>query len=287
MGFPPLNQRHRWSRFGVERFRAGSEHGWGCQAVRKRPMATVLAAAAVCLLAVSCASVRPSARGDCQPDFRFGRDTFAFNNEVIELNPGRKDLYALHCFVMSCSANRFWKFARFDPGLPKLSDEEYARLIYRIAHQPFYRPPYLRSQRIVVPGYANVHEFSRDQEAAFKENLGSKYISCWSYRNWRMSLGVTHDHQARTAQQIVEQLDRGMCDQVHIVDWPWMNHSALIYACRDFSDRVEFTAYDPNNQDAPLVITYHKAERQFTMPKVAYYGGGEISIHRMYYSWWR
>src|SRR5436309_9391021 len=99
-----------------------------------------------------------------------------------------------------------------------------------------------------------------------------------------MSWGTTSDHQARTARQICEQLDRGLCDQVHIVNWPAIDHSALIFAYREFDDRIEFTSYDPNNMDAPLVFTWHKAERRFTMPEVAYYKGGNVVLHRIYYS---
>lgn len=248
---------------------------------------TVLLAALLGYLAAGCASTASRQYGNSQPDFRHGRDTFAFENEVLALMPDKKDIYALHCFVMSCSANRFWKFARFDPEAPKLTDAEYARLIYEIAHQPFYEPPYEYDRRIVVPGYANVYEFSKDHVAAFKENLGSKHISCLTYRNWRMSWGTTTDHQARTARQIKTQLDHGLCDQVHIVDWPAINHTALIYAYEEFGDRIEFTSYDPNNADEPLVFTWHKEKRQFTMPEVRYYKGGRVTLHRIYHSWWR
>jgi hypothetical protein len=241
---------------------------------------------AVAALGVSCNSL-PYKVSDHPPDFQFQRDTFAFHNEVIELNPGKKDLFALHCFVMTTSANRFWKFARYEPSQPKLSDAEYAALIFRIAHQPFYKPPYPRERRIVVPGYANTYEFSKQHEAAFKKNIGSKYISCLTYRNWRMGWGTTTEHQVRTARQITAQLDCGLCDQVHIVDWPAMDHTALIYAYKDFPDHIEFTSYDPNDENEPLMITYDKAKRYFTMPKVAYYHGGRITLHRMYYSWWR
>jgi len=238
-------------------------------------------------LAASCASTSSHRPRTGQPDFRFGRDTFAFENEVEALNPGKKDVFSLRCFVMSCSANRFWKFARFEPAAQRLSDAEYARLIRRVCHEPFYQPPREDGNRIVVPGYANLLEFSRDHTEAFRRHVGSKHISCLTYRNWRMSWGTTTDHQERTARQIREQLDRGLCDQVHIVNWPAIDHSALIYAYREFDDRVEFTSYDPNTLAAPLVFTWHKERRCFTMPKVAYYAGGRVTLHRIYHSWWR
>ena len=188
---------------------------------------------------------------------------------------------------MSCSANRFWKFARFAPEQPRLRPEEYVRLIARIAHQPFYKLPYTAQQRIVVPGYANVFEFSKDYETAFKKNIGSKTISCLSYRNWRMSVGVTRAHQAATARQICDQLDHGLCDQAHITDWPELNHSVLFYSYRQVNDGIEFAAYDPNEEKKPRQLVFDAKTSSFLLDRTPYFNGGRVNVTKTYVSLWK
>lgn len=219
--------------------------------------------------------------------FDFSRDVFAFSNQVRALNPYRNDLYSLRCFIMSCNVHRFFKFARFDPSLPKVSEDEYRRLVRRVAGMAFYRDPLPEQRRVVIPGYADLRSFSAEQERAVKEGMGLRWPSLVTYRNWRMSFGATAKHQARVAQQIQVQLGRGLCDQLHVVDsrtGRGLDHSVLVFAAREREDALEFSCYDPNDPSAPILLIYEKIRRRFLMPRVAYFEGGPIFVYRLYYS---
>src|SRR3972149_2225303 len=92
---------------------------------------------AALLVATGCASVAPLQTAIREPIagpvFRFGEDTFAFPNEVRSLNPGREDLYANYCFVMTRGVVQFLKFARFDPSGAKLPADAYAELVRQVS----------------------------------------------------------------------------------------------------------------------------------------------------------
>jgi hypothetical protein len=114
-----------------------------------------------------CASVAPLDVAVRRPPpsevLHFGVDTFAFANESRSKNSGKPDLYANYCFVMARAVIQFQRFARFDPTEPRVVREEYvARVKQVVALSPWEdsRPP---AARVVIPGYASLHAFSRAQ----------------------------------------------------------------------------------------------------------------------------
>src|SRR4029453_12679990 len=131
------------------------------------------------LLAVAgCASVaRPDVASVLAPvpALVFGADTFAFPNESLSKNRDKPDLYANYCFVIARAVTQFQRFARFDPGLPRLDEAGYAERVREIASHAPWRDPLPAAERVVIPGYASLHDLSRDKEAAGKEGLGTKF----------------------------------------------------------------------------------------------------------------
>ena len=103
------------------------------------------------------------------PEFTFVSDTFAFANLIRARHRGEDDLYANYCFVLARGLRQFSQFARFDPALPRLDHDGYAGLVRRVVALPVWQPASSEDGRIVIPGYANLREFSRAEEAAVNQ----------------------------------------------------------------------------------------------------------------------
>src|SRR3989440_11210007 len=124
------------------------------------------------------------------PEFAFASETFAFANLIRARHQGEANLYANYCFVLARGLRQFGQFARFDPALPRLDHDGYAGLVRRVVALPVWQPASSEDGRIVIPGYANLREFSRAEEAAVKEGLGSRFWTLVHWTNWRGTLRV-------------------------------------------------------------------------------------------------
>jgi hypothetical protein len=243
------------------------------------------------LAVAGCASVAPletELRAPVPPPvIRFGVETFAFPNESRSKNADKPDLYANYCFVMARGVTQFHGFARFDPALPKLRPEEYvARVKEVVSHHPW-EDPLPPSERVVIPGYASLYEFSRDEEAAVKDGLGSRFWTVVHWTNWRVVLPVPGWHQERVAREAVAELQTGRPVQFLVTNLPFweLNHTVLAYDYRitDQGD-VEFIVYDPNDPYRPGIISFDRAERHFVATRLFDTTPGAIRAFRMYYS---
>ncbi len=246
----------------------------------------------VLALAVSgCASVAPletELRAPVPPSaLRFGVDTFAFPNESRSKNADKPDLYANYCFVMARGVTQFHRFARFDSALAKLGHDEYVARVREIASHHPWEDALRADDRVVIPGYASLYEFSREQEAVVKEGLGARFWTVVHWTNWRVVLPVPGWHQERVAREAVTELQAGRLVQFLVTNLPrWeLNHTVVAYDYRigDHGD-IEFVVYDPNDPYAPGIITFDSGERQFVATRLFDTTPGAIRAFRMYYS---
>jgi hypothetical protein len=220
------------------------------------------------------------------PVFRFGEDTFAFPNEVRSLNPGREDLYANYCFVMTRGVVQFLKFARFDPSGAKLPPEAYAELVRQVtAHAPWEEalPP---EERVVIPGYRNLRELSLGEEVPVKAGLGPRFWTMVHWTNWRVTFRVGGAHQERVAAEVLAELRAGSPVQLLVTNWPTpeLNHGVVAYGYRISDGAVEFSVYDPNEPARPGVISFQREPRRFWATRLFDTKPGPIRAFRMYYS---
>src|SRR2546425_142388 len=126
------------------------------------------------------------------PEFTFVSDTFAFANLIRARHRGEDDLYANYCFVLARGLRQFNQFARFDPALPRLDHDGYAGLVRRVVALPVWQPAASEDGRSVIPGYANLREFSRAEEAAVSGRPGSRmrgpagpgFSACTTRASW-------------------------------------------------------------------------------------------------------
>ena len=219
--------------------------------------------------------------------FDFGRDTFAFRNEIRARHPDTPDLYANYCFVLARAMRQFFLFARFDPSQPKLDPAEYVeRIRLVVSEAPWHgaRPP---DDRVVIPGYASLRGFSAAQEEAVKRGLGGRFWTLVHPTNWRVTLPVTSGHQETVASEIVADLDQGRLVQLLVTNWPTpeLNHTVVAFAYRWTDTALELTVWDPNDPTKPGLITFERPARQFVATRVYDTRPGAIRVFRMYYSW--
>jgi hypothetical protein len=253
-------------------------------------------AALLCAVAVTAACASAPTNGGpslgleervAAPTFDFMTDTFSFPNLIRARHPADyPDLYANYCFVLARGIRQFIQFARFDPTLPKLDREGYVERVKRIAAIMPWEPPLAPDDRVVIPGYTNLREFSREQEAAVKEGLGGRLLTLFHWTNWRVMLKVSRDNQEAVAHKIIDELRQGNVVQLLVTNWPKpeLNHTVVAYESRPTDSGVEFLIWDPNNPVGPGIMTFDQYARTFWATDMFDTEQGPIRAFRMYYS---
>jgi hypothetical protein len=219
--------------------------------------------------------------------FVVGADTFAFANDVRAHHPERDDLYANYCFVLARGVRQFFRFARFEPTAPRLAHAAYVERVRAVAARPPWHDALPQVERVVIPGYANLQQFSRAEEAAVKEGLGGRFWTFVHWTNWRVTFPVTGEHQAIVARETVAELDAGRLVQLLVTNWPKpeLNHTVVAYAYRPRPGGVEFVVWDPNEPGASGLVTFEAGRGRFWASRMYDTAPGVIRAFRMYHSW--
>lgn len=244
---------------------------------------------------------RPPAAERCQ--FRPERDGFGFPNdtvrEYVEDEHGRivsrdreRDQavdFSHGCFLMVRASMQFFRFARFDPSLPKLDDDGYRPLLKRLFRIPVWRPgpsgPLPPDERIVIPGYASLHDFSLDRKRLFIETIGNWRWTYMRVGNYRMGWPHPRATQALAARRLMLAIDRGSAEAVYLSRFPRMNHAVIVYDYLPLENgSVKFLLYDPNRADDATWLIYHASERYFELEKRWYFNEGRVNLMRIYLS---
>lgn len=231
--------------------------------------------------------------------FRFESDSLAFANELVwsygfdgeKTWRATKQLpepdYTHRCFVLVRSARQFFEYARFEPELPQLPEPELRERVRRVVGtNPRRRLP--DSERIAIPGFANLRQLSRAHEALLKEELGG---AVWSYierGNWRMVIPLSRRHQAATAERLVAALAANRPPIIHLIRFPHIriNHALMLYDYQRSAGAIRFTAYDPNAPDAPAHVHFDPTTRTFTFDRNTYFDGGRVDVYEIYHHPW-
>jgi hypothetical protein len=242
-------------------------------------------------LTMGCACERGVSRA-----FRPADDAFAYANELRwkyefdsdgnatshENEPAPE--YSLRCFPMTRSAREFFYHARFEPDQPRLNAEGYERIVDEILGRNS-RCPSLEADRVGVPGFANLHEFSGVYGDILKGRCGSAAQSFLQRGNWRMIFPLTHRRQARSAAHFVEELRAGRVPIVHVYQFPdtSLNHAILIYESRRSETGITFLAYDPNDPSRPAELKFDDVARTFLFERNQYFAGGVVKVYEVYH----
>jgi hypothetical protein len=229
--------------------------------------------------------------------FTFETDTLAYANELIwgcatmRTAPGirasaSRHRYALHCFVVACSARQFFYNAVFDPSLPQLDSDGYSRLIRRVvATNP--RKRLSPEKRIVIPGYPDLRTLSRAHESLLKQHCGAAVDSYLQRGNWRMVFPFSRGGQARQAERLAERVKTGWPPILHVLTFPELsiNHAVVVFDVEEASNESRFSIYDPNEPHAPGVLMFDREQRSFVLPPNRYFRGGRVNAYEVYHRW--
>jgi hypothetical protein len=221
------------------------------------------------------------------PALRLGVDTFAFANENRTIYRGKPDLYPSWCFVMARAVTQFHRFARFDPDAPRLTADEYTKRVRQITARAPWRAPLPADERIIIPGYGALNEFSRAEERAVKAALEGRFWSWIHWTNWRVIYPMPGAQQEGVARETVAELRSGRPVQWLITNLPAieLNHTVVVYAYRaDDPQLIEFLVYDPNEPTVPGTIRFDARARRFSSTRLYNTSVGPIRAFRMYFS---
>ena len=226
--------------------------------------------------------------------FDLHRDTFAFSNDTVfqygvdeqgRLHISKREKpaeFSHRCFVLSRAVLQFHQFAQFEPRQPRLTRDEYRLRIKQICRVPVWSR---RTERIVIPGYADLHTFSHAYEGLLKEHLGNWLPSYLRVGNWRMAMGHPRWGQAAAARWLSAALDRGQPRALYLARFPHMNHVVIPYAQRrEPSGNISFTVYDANYPNEPSWLFYRASERSFEFEPRWYFPGGRVNVMRVFIS---
>jgi hypothetical protein len=251
-------------------------------------LARILVVLAVAIVAAGCALAPPTlAKGDAAVGgFAFDRDTFAFPNEIRAFSDDRDDLYANYCFVVARSLRQFFQFARFDPVASPLDRAGYVERVRQVVARPPWHRPIPLDERVMIPGYASLREFSAAQESAVKEGMGGRFWTLVHWTNWRTAFPLMRRHQPGVLDEIQRELAAGRLVQLLVTNWPILelNHTVVAFASRAHGEGVDLAIWDPNEPARPGVITFDRARGTFWATRVYATRPQAIRVFRMYYS---
>ena len=253
------------------------------------------------LLLVACATAPPLPSPGAPDaaaavtDFAFSTDTFAFPNQIRLRTPNAE--YANYCFVLARAVRQFHQFARFDPLAPRLTYDEYVKRVEEVAARRPYDSALPAAQRVVIPGYGSLREFTAGEEKAVKVGLGGMTARFWSFihwTNWRVGAPLPDGHQEQVAGEIAHEIREGRLVQLLISNWPKpeLNHTTIAYAYRDTPEGIEFTMWDPNDPSEPSAMLFQRARGGMWGTRGGFWASrvyatrpGPIRAWRMYTSW--
>jgi hypothetical protein len=271
------------------------QQGWN--ALRRVFTFPALMAFAAAWFLSGCASSRsPVAAAPRQFDFR--NDTFAFPNQLrweyfydTNGNWTTRDRepppsYSQHCFVLACATKQFFLNAHFEPQKAVADERTYRRLIrYVVSTNP--RKSLPDSQKLKIPGYANLREFSQAQEKLLKAECGGGWHSYFQRGHWRIVFPFSRHHQEDMSQQLLKHLKEKPPLIIHLVRFPELtiNHALVLFDAKQTEKQIEFICYDPNLPDVPRSVTYDRELRTFSLAANDYFPGGRVDVYEVDHKW--
>jgi hypothetical protein len=192
--------------------------------------------------------------------------------------------YALHCVPVARATRLFFQHARFETNLPP-PDPATCRSLVRQVLRRSATVEVEQTERVVIPGYANLHDLSAAHEQLLKAECGSNWRSYFQRGNWRMIFPFSRGHQETTARRLLESIRRQRPPVVHLGDFPALhiNHAVVLFDARESDKEIEFSVYDPNDSSKPSKLKFDRVARRFYFPSNFYFTGGRVSVYEIYY----
>ena len=102
-----------------------------------------------------------------------------------------------------------------------------------------------------------------------------------------MIFPISRAHQTRTAENLFATVRKNFPPIVHLVKFPSLtiNHGMILFGAAETGGGFEFQAYDPNNPQAPVTLTFDRATQAFFLPANVYWMGGDLNVIQIYRGW--
>jgi hypothetical protein len=227
--------------------------------------------------------------------FNFAQDTFAYPNELVWeyffddngkwTNRRREPQpdYTHHCFVVARAAKQFFQQARFVSEKPRVDDESYQKLIREVVSRSDHSPS---ENKIIIPGYANLREFSLAKERLLKEQCGGAWRSYFQRGHWRIMLPFTRGQQETASEKLIQSLNKNKIAVVHLIRFPHLtiNHAIVLFDFHETEQGIEFDVYDPNKPEKPAKLIFDRTSRTFSFAANDYFIGGKVNVYEVYRS---
>lgn len=228
--------------------------------------------------------------------FAFPADALALTNETawvyrVDPHTGRQvhevrkpsPKFTLRCFVLARATKEFHLHARFDPNGVRPDPAEARRRMRAVLGRSA-RNGSEPGERIVFPGYANLHEFSAAHADWLMEDLGGAWQSYVQRGNWRMVFPFRRATQEREAERLRAAIQGFEAPVVHIVNFPKLsiNHAMVLYGVTEDAEAIRFQAYDPNAPEVAVAIVFDRRSRTFILPPLPYFLGGRVNVYEVY-----
>ena len=229
---------------------------------------------------------------------RYPEDTFAFKNETVwnyvggsvqpEADKKHVREYTRRCFVLSRAIVQFWKFARFDPAQPPLPADQLAQRIREICERSVWLDSLPEKDRVVIPGYHDLHEASAKMRYVFQANIGRGWPIYFRAGNMPIAFWVTRALEDRLNREIWHDLQLNTPTILWVYRFPSlkMNHVVVIYTGTiDTHGVYHYRVYDPNYRDRSSNMEYYPKSRTFTYQPVYFFKGGPVTVRSLYRGW--
>ena len=227
-------------------------------------------------------------------DFDPRRDAFAFSNETfLSYKVDRAGILRVmtratparlthRCFCFTRSAMQFWKFARFEAAQARVSPAEYRSRLRSLFRVPVWSR---RTERIVFPGYRDLWEFSAAHEKMLEEEFGSWVMTYLRPGNWWMACPLIRFTQRQIAEELFDDVSRGVPRAVYLAKFPHMNHAVIACAATRLpGGGIRFRVYDSNYAGKPARLDYVPGRNLFDFERRFYWPGGELRAFPIYTS---
>lgn len=243
---------------------------------------------------MGCAHTVPTQRSTHK--FSAKSDSFAFQNDTVweyeegkvaakSSKPADPKKYSRRCFVMSRAVVQFWKFAKFDPSSPALNKLKLKERVRELCRIDVWREEYPLQERIVFPGYANLHDLSQAEEGVLKENIGLDWPIYFRFGNTKMLMSPSAEQERSINDDLQQWLQENQLAIVWVYRFPEMdiNHCVVIYDCvKGHEGGYHYFAYDPNSPGQSIKIDFDPTTNVFSFPPTFYFSGGAVSLRQVY-----
>jgi hypothetical protein len=246
-----------------------------------------------------CAGTRAREATFSEP-FTFGADTLSYRNDLKwfyyrDPESGKfkhrtrtpEPDYTHHCFVVALAARQFHQHARFEPALPPADEATYRQRIRQVvgtSPREYLEP----DERIVIPGYTNLFEFSQAWAGLLKAECGGAWRSYFQRGHWRMIMPFSRSEQRSAAESLACSVRRNRPAVVHLVKFPQLtiNHAVVVYGVEETTHALRFAVYDPYDCTQPAQLTFDRQTNRFQFDANDYFPGGPLNVYEIYCSRW-